>query len=200
MRLSSPAAWNRNTHYHDRLLAAIPAGCSRVLDVGCGTGSFARRLAHVAEHVDGIDRDREALANARRVSHDLPNVHFIEADFLSWQAETTYDAVSMIAVLHHLPFHAALRKARTLLRARGVLIVLGLDRSPSLPHLVATGAVATLADLWHNGIRPTAKLGAPIKEPEMTLREVRDEAAQLLPGALIRRHALLRYSLIWRIE
>ena len=72
-----PEGWNRNTHYHDRLLAALPVDCRRVLDVGCGLGTFARRLARVVEHVDALDRDREALAQAERLSPDLPNVSLL---------------------------------------------------------------------------------------------------------------------------
>ena len=190
--------WNRNTHYHDRLLAALPVDCRRVLDVGCGLGTFARRLARVVEHVDALDRDRDALAEAERLSRDLPNVRFVEADFLNWQPEGgTYDAVSMVAVLHHLPFQAALIKATALLRRGGVLLVLGLDRSPSLSHYVITGAVATLISAWYKTIYHLSPVGAPIAEPQMTLREISDECASLLPGVVIRRHALLRYSLIW---
>jgi 2-polyprenyl-3-methyl-5-hydroxy-6-metoxy-1,4-benzoquinol methylase len=196
-RRSVPEGWNRNTHYHDRLLAALPVDCRRVLDVGCGLGTFARRLARGAEHVDALDRDRDALAQAERLSRDLPNVRFVEADFLTWQPDGPYDAVSMIAVLHHLPFRAALMKAAALLRPGGVLLVLGLDRSPSLRHYVTTGAVAILMSGWYRVIHYSAPVGAPIAEPQMTLREIGDECASLLPGVVIRRHALLRYSLIW---
>ena len=175
----------------------MPVDCRRVLDVGCGLGTFARRLARVVEHVDALDRDRDALAQAERLSRDLPNVRFVEADFLTWQPEGPYDAVSMVAVLHHLPFRAALIKAAALLRPGGVLLVLGLDRSPSLSHYVTTRAVATLISGWYRAIHHSSPVGAPITAPQMTLREISDECASLLPRVVIRRHALLRYSLIW---
>ncbi len=66
-----------------------------------------------------------------------------------------------------------------------------------MSHYVATGAVAALISGWYSVIHQSAPIGAPIKEPQMTLREVRDECASLLPGVVIRRHALLRYSLMW---
>ena len=71
------------------------------------------------------------------------------------------------------------------------------DRSPSLSHYVTTGAVATLISAWYRAIHHSSPLGAPIAEPQMTLREIRDEGESLLPGVVIQRHALLRYSLIW---
>lgn len=193
----SGEGWNRNTHYHERLLGSLPTDCRRVLDVGCGIGTFARRLARVTERVDAVDRDSVALARAEQLSQDVANLHFVEADFLTWQPETTYDAISMIAVLHHLPFEAALMKASKLLRPGGALLVLGLDRSPSFGHYVLSGAIATLLSGWYKMIHPRAPVGAPIAEPQMTLSEIRVECEALLPGAKISRHALLRYSLIW---
>ena len=50
--------WNHNTHYHEQLLRAVPRPCRRALDIGCGVGQFARRLASVVEHVDAIDLNR----------------------------------------------------------------------------------------------------------------------------------------------
>jgi 2-polyprenyl-3-methyl-5-hydroxy-6-metoxy-1,4-benzoquinol methylase len=189
--------WNRNNHYHNDLLAALPINRQRVLDVGCGHGTFARRLSRIATHVDALDRDRAVVAEAEWLSHGTRNVRFIEADFVTWHTNETYDALSMIAVLHHLPFQTALLKASTLLRPGGVLLVLGLDRSPSWTHYLATGAVATLLSRWYRGTRRPAPVRAPIAEPQMTLTEIRRECATLLPGADIRRLALLRYLLTW---
>jgi len=54
--------WNRNIHYHDLILKAIPPGCQRTLDVGCGRGALSRQLGRYCEEVIGIDRDHDALA------------------------------------------------------------------------------------------------------------------------------------------
>ncbi len=40
-----PQRWNHNIQYHRLVLAAVPPGCQRVLDVGCGEGMLAR-LTH----------------------------------------------------------------------------------------------------------------------------------------------------------
>jgi len=44
--------------------------------------------------------------------------------------------------------------------------------------------------------KPDAE-GMPIREPEATLAEIRDVAAEQLPGAHLRRRLYWRYSLLW---
>ena len=191
-------SWNHNTHYHDRLLKAVPRPCARALDVGCGRGAFARRLAHVAEVVDAIDVNSDVLTHAAVENAGLANLRFIERDFLTWETSNRYDAIAMIATLHHMSFDAAVTRATTWLRPGGVLIVLGLDRSPTPVHRLAQAALAVPVSRFYRMTRRTAEVGAPIKEPEMTLRQIRARARVLLPDAAIERHLLWRYSLIWR--
>jgi hypothetical protein len=38
-----PEPWNHNRHHHRVILAAVPPGSERALDVGCGTGEPTRR-------------------------------------------------------------------------------------------------------------------------------------------------------------
>src|SRR5262249_17023706 len=62
--------WNHNPHYHGLILEAIPPGCQRVLDVGCGEGMLARQLARLVPHVVGLDSDAASLGLARRQDPD----------------------------------------------------------------------------------------------------------------------------------
>ncbi|HYM62031.1 MAG TPA: class I SAM-dependent methyltransferase [Thermoanaerobaculia bacterium] len=189
--------WNHNAHYHERLLEAIPRPCRRALDVGCGRGSFARRLASVAEHVDAIDLEPGVVSRARELSSGISNLRIVEADFLTWPVEGSYDFLSMIATLHHLPFAEALTRAAGMLRPGGVLAVLGLDRAPSLLVAGARSALAYPVSVWYRCTRQTSPVGAPIVDPPMTLDEIRRQAMEILPGVIIRRHLLWRYSMVW---
>src|SRR5262245_25462421 len=99
MSATTRHGWNHNTHYHDRMMRAVPQSCRRALDVGCGVGQFARRLASVVEHVDAIDADAAAIREARARSTDAANVRFVHADFMTWPADGPYDFVSLVASL-----------------------------------------------------------------------------------------------------
>jgi SAM-dependent methyltransferase len=189
--------WNHNAHYHESLLHAVPRPCRRALDVGCGLGSFARRLAGVAEQVDAIDREPAVASHARELSSGIHNLRVVEADFLTWPVEGSYDFVSMIATLHHLPFAEALSKAAGVLHPAGVLAVLGLDRAPSLLVAGARSAIAYPVSAYYRCTRHTSRVGAPTLEPSMTFDEVRRQAVEILPGAIVRRHLLWRFSLLW---
>jgi 2-polyprenyl-3-methyl-5-hydroxy-6-metoxy-1,4-benzoquinol methylase len=77
-RATSAAAWNHNIHYHDLVLRLLPHHCSRALDVGCGTGLLARKLAEFCDEVIAIDLDHDAIWRARTASASDPRVTFIE--------------------------------------------------------------------------------------------------------------------------
>ena len=190
--------WNHNAHYHELLLRSVPRPCARALDIGCGVGTFARRLSPMAGHVDALEKDATAIGKGRSLSIGSPNIRFIEADFMTWTGDDAYDFISMIAVLHHLPFVESLTKAAGLLRSGGSLAVLGLDRAPTLLHAAARSLLAGYpVSFFYRATRHTSRVDAPTKEPAMTLVEIRRQAHALLPEAAVRRHILWRYSMVW---
>jgi SAM-dependent methyltransferase len=90
-------------HYQPVILGAVPPGCGPALDVGCGDGMLASRLAERCAEVTGIDRDRRMIALARsRVGEDA-RVRFIEADFLAHGfPEASFDFACANTSLHHM--------------------------------------------------------------------------------------------------
>jgi hypothetical protein len=83
------------------------------------------------------------------------------------------------------------------LRPGGRLAVIGLAAAKSIADRLA-GAPGVPAALFYRAIYRKGESGAPIMDPNLSWREVRAEAARLLPGARYRRHLLWRYSLLWR--
>lgn len=76
----------------------------RVLDVGCGTGSLALRLAPFADHVSGLDFSAEMIRIAREkaVTLAVPNVSFelgsLDAS-VPFQPESL-DGITAYSILH----------------------------------------------------------------------------------------------------
>jgi SAM-dependent methyltransferase len=202
-------AWDHNAYYHRLLLREVPAGATRVLDIGCGAGHLASELAARAAHVDAVDRDPDMIARARR---RVPvNVECVLADALEHPLMPgSYDAVVSMSTLHHLPLTPALQRMATALRPGGVLAAVALPRTDlprDLPvelagiawHLLIGAGVAVAGGLCSAGLRrsPDHDL-MPVRDPDLDVGQVREQAAALLPGVRVRRLLLWRYLLVWR--
>jgi SAM-dependent methyltransferase len=186
------------TAYHHILLREVPRPCSRALDIGCGLGSFARKLSRLAGHVDAIDRDPAVVELARASASGITNVHFTCVDFMAVMPHERngYDFVCALASLHHLPLPAALERMESLLKPGGVLAVIGLYRSRGIFDF-AWSLAAFPVSLWLRIARPRVRAAVPLRDPSLTLRETRAIAVDLLPGAVLRRRLLWRYTLLW---
>jgi SAM-dependent methyltransferase len=202
-------AWDQNDYYHRTLVRHLPRPCGQVLDVGCGAGSFATELARRAGHVDALDRSPAMIDEARRVVPE--NVTCVLADVREASLpDERYDAIVSVTALHHEPLAEVLPRLAGALRPGGVLAAVALPRT-DLPHELpaeAAGAIgyrvlgAAFAALraagsgrWH-AIEPShARM--PMRGGSLTTRQVRAEAAALLPGATVRRLVFWRYLLLW---
>jgi len=194
--------WNHNSHYHDWLMRQLPDRFERGLDVGCGQGSFAARLAAVADRVDALDANADVAADAARL-HASAGVAFQCGDFLAMELPSdSYDVVTSIAALHHMDFERALGEMKRILRPGGRLAVLGLYRTAS-PTDYAAALAAIPANLVRTHVVARLRGGvgrvmAPTRDPAMSLAEIRRSAAAVLPGARVARRLYWRYSLLWR--
>lgn len=189
--------WNHNIHYHRLILAAVPPGCQRVLDVGCGEGMLARQLSHLVPHVVGIDQDAASIELARR--HDPGGaVEFICGDFLALRfAPASFQMITSVAALHHMDACDALGRMSQLLVPGGVLAIVGLAR-PQLPEDLPWEAAAVIANLGYRLTRSYWEQPSPtVWPPPHTYADIHALARQALPGVHYQRHLLWRYSLIW---
>ncbi|HEU0034956.1 MAG TPA: methyltransferase domain-containing protein [Kofleriaceae bacterium] len=88
----------------------------RILEVGCGRGDVARRLASVGFAVTALDLEIGDPTPS-------PGVTFVEGDFLQFDAPL-FDAIVFTSSLHHIvPLDQAIKRAAVLLRPGGRLIV-----------------------------------------------------------------------------
>lgn len=195
-----PALWwprdGHNAYYHNYILSQLPSRCERALDVGCGSGAFARRLAERAEAVDAIDVSVEMVGEAAASDPELSNVAWIQGDLLSLDVPTAgYDVVTAIASLHHMSLDRGLRRLGELVRPNGMLVILGLYRPTTITDH-ALNAIATIVDPFGWGRQTDPRM--PVCKPTTSLAAITRGAAVHLPGAQIRRHLFYRYSLTWR--
>jgi SAM-dependent methyltransferase len=215
LALLDAEGWTHNNHYHNFLLRHVPHGCQNALEVGCGTGAFARCLAERAEHVVALDLSPEMIRVARSRSSSFRNIEFHLADATSWDFPAAhFDCIAAIATLHHLPLGEMILQLKDALKPGGVLMVLDLFEpernlftAPGLLdtflNIIAMGVSVSLR-LIHNGrLKPPREVRAAWEAhgqhdsyPKMS--DVRTLCADILPGAKVRKHLLWRYSIIWQ--
>lgn len=193
--------WNHNTHFHRYLLRCIPLSAQSALDVGCGLGSFARKLAQRAVKVDAIDANPTIVAEAKS-HYSAVNIHYTHADFITSDMPLeSYDIISAIASIHHMDMTRALRKMKALLRPSGTLVILGLYQERTLlDHIYSWVSVPVnyVYLLRHRASASAHTITAPTCRAQLTLRQIKDVANDVIPGYSLKRHLLWRYSLVWR--
>jgi SAM-dependent methyltransferase len=190
--------WNHNIHYYPEVLAAVPAGARRALDVGCGTGLLARELRGRVPYVMGLDADEPTLTAARAADPD-GRVDYVLGDFAAAALEPgSFDFISCVAALHHMEATPALGQMSALLRPGGRLLIVGLARSRNIGDLMAdaAGAIVHRRELLR---RQYTEVTAPtVWPPPVTYSQMRRIAGQVLPGARYRRRVVFRYTLSWQ--
>ena len=110
-----------------RLVTSERLARAVVLDVGTGRGRVALAVAPMAGRVLGVDRDREAIAEAthQAAAAALPNVEFVTADAEKVEFTDLLGGTTPALITAHLYFADALveRAARALRRGGALAAV-----------------------------------------------------------------------------
>ncbi len=104
-----------------------------VLDVGCGTGTVARRLARRGYQVVGLDSVGHLVSVARQLSAGTPNVRFFHCDVGRERVpvDREFDAVVSVSGLYwHPEPQRLLRACRRVLRPGGHAVFVTYTRPP----------------------------------------------------------------------
>jgi SAM-dependent methyltransferase len=209
-RVNARHPWNHNEHFHSWILHNLPARRQAAVDVGCGTGLLAGKLAPHFARVTGIDADEGmAAAASARLASD-PRVTIMRCRFEEFAVaagEGQADLITMVGVLHHLDLGDALARIPLLLAPGGRLLVVGFAKVDSLADaavdLMSSAANPVMGLIKHpRPARPADGSAAgqpvmPVRDPSATLTEIAAAASARLPGTTIRRRLFFRYTLRW---
>jgi SAM-dependent methyltransferase len=133
------------------------AATDNVLDVGCGSGWLARRLAKLAPEgrVVGMDVSDEMIRAARRTSLEQDNILYVqgEAGEIPWEANFFQHAVSVESAYYWPEPRAGMREIFRVLRPGGAAWIL-INYYRDNPHchqwgpLLAVETRLLLAEEW----------------------------------------------------
>jgi 2-polyprenyl-6-hydroxyphenyl methylase/3-demethylubiquinone-9 3-methyltransferase len=107
---------------------------ARVLDVGCGAGLLSEAMAREGAHVVGLDLAPELVEVAKlhlyesglQVDYRLQPVEALAAE-----APASFDAITCMEMLEHVPEPASvIRACAALLRPGGTLVLSTINRTP----------------------------------------------------------------------
>lgn len=195
--------WDHNAHYHRWILRQLPRRFDSALDVGSGSGDLARLLATRTSTVHGIDSDPKIIAQARALTPPATPVAFMTADALTGIPADSYDVITCLAAIHHLPFTDALTVFRKHLAPGGTVVILGLSR-PTSPVDYLLGTVASPLNAVTGWLKNSARtaprpvsMTALTRPADMSFPDILREAHAILPGARLRRRLFWRYTLVW---
>jgi SAM-dependent methyltransferase len=174
-RVNARHPWNHNEHFHGWILRNLPSRRRAALDVGCGTGVLAGKLALQFERVTGIDADAgmAAAATARLANEPQVTIRFCRFEqFAAAASDGEADLITMVELV-----------------SSAANPIMGLFKHP---RPARPACPARPAD------RPVpGKPVIPVRDPDTSLAEITASARTCFPGATIRRRLFFRYTLRW---
>jgi ubiquinone/menaquinone biosynthesis C-methylase UbiE len=163
-------------------IAASLEGCKTVLDVGVGTGRFAKPISGLGFEVTGVDVSRRMLLKAREKGLDRLLVG--DAYRLPFRGKT-FDAAVIIHVLHVVADWASVMREIGRVTGGNVITILRVSQSPESPARTGQNAapsnkgavggypVRTQHRMWQNEQELKTRV------PPVKLERIRDETVQI---------------------
>ena len=94
--------WPGEIDYYLKLANAVREKGQAVLDLACGTGRVALRLAHTGVRVVGLDLSADMLTVAQQKTQGLPNVRWVQGDMRAFDLGERFGLV--IIPVHSFQF------------------------------------------------------------------------------------------------
>lgn len=133
--------WNHNAAYYAELLDSVPQSGEEVLDIGCGDGLLVEKLATKATRVIGLGPDPQAVSQAQGRLAETPNAQVVLGSSLpALELDgRSFDLITCVATLHHMPLVAALEQMKAKLKPGGRLYIVGLSANKTEWDWIVSG-------------------------------------------------------------
>ncbi len=149
----------------DWINATCPLSGKKVLDVGCGGGILSDAMARKGADVTGIDLSVKALrvAQLHALEAQTPRINYreVSAEALAEEAPASFDVVTCMEMLEHVPDPASVVQAcARLVKPGGRVFFSTLNRNPKSFLFAIVGAEHVL-NLLPRGTHEYAKMIRP---------------------------------------
>ena len=146
----------------------LPTPSCRVLDVGGGTGTYARWLSVQGHVVTLLDAMPEHVVRAQELG-GLEAARLGDARALPFP-DASFDALLLLGPMYHLTDHTdrqqALGEAARCLKSGGVLLVAGIPRPAAILSDFSRGVTPEEAEKYFRPLREEAYLSGQYRNPE----------------------------------
>ena len=149
----------------DWIQSLSPLAGQQVIDIGCGGGILADSMARAGATVTGIDLAGKALkvAQLHAMEAQTPNIHYreISAEAMAQEAPASFDVVTCMEMLEHVPDPASVvRACAQLVKPGGWVFFSTLNRNPKSFLFAIVGAEYVL-NMLPKGTHEYAKFIRP---------------------------------------
>lgn len=138
-----------------------PVGETRILDVGCGTGSLSRRLIAEGYQVEGLSPDRTQMENFTSTL----GVPFHHARFENFEPSESYDVLIFSESCQYVKPEGLIKKAARCLRPGGQIVI--------CDYFTLESATGRLAKSGHelSGFKATMEVAGYVLESETDITD-----------------------------
>jgi 2-polyprenyl-3-methyl-5-hydroxy-6-metoxy-1,4-benzoquinol methylase len=123
----------------DKILEEIPNE-GKVLDIGSSHGTFTIYAAKTKRNISitGVEIDKKRAQSSGEKASGLGNIDFVASDFIEFQTNEKFDAITCLDVMHHMPrsLHAkVVEKSYMFLKPNGIFVLVEMNKKPLVKYL-----------------------------------------------------------------